>query len=284
MHSIPMADRESQLRSVPQKKKWIWGPIGVFRQELIRTLTFGRIATWLSMSLFPPILIGIATWQIHSSVNRIDDSEYQLGFVILLFLLIPQVLTVLGMLLWATPIVHSELEAQTWVYAVVRPGARRGVLLGKYCVAVLWTFSSACLAISISIPITGIANPFWTWEVMCFLNLISAIAYAALFLTIGTLVQKRAMVTAFLYAFFIEAILSTLPATINQLTVSFRLRSILFQALDFKESQVAELARFFDTGTSVPVHLLCLATLVATCMSLSLWRVQAAQFVWQSET
>ena len=265
-------------------KRWIWGPIGVFRHELFRTLTYGRIAAWSAMALFPPSLIGVASWQINSRENGLNESQLYFGYVFLLFLLIPQVVTILGMLLWATPIVHSELEAQTWVYAVVRPGARRGVLIGKYFVAVLWTFSSTCVAITLAVPICGVAHPFNTWFVLCCLNLIAAIAYAALFVTIGILVQKRAMVTAFLYAFFIEAILSTLPATINQVTVSFRLRSMLFQLLDLKPSGAQELARFFDTSMSVPIHMLCLAVFVSLLLGISMWRVQASQFVWQSET
>ncbi|MEQ1825781.1 MAG: hypothetical protein ABL921_07530 [Pirellula sp.] len=284
MNPTTIANFENPTSHARHPKRWIWGPIGVFRHELMRTLTFGRTLTWMAMAFFPPTLIGIASWQVGARADAANASELYFGYAFLLFLLIPQVLTVLGMLLWATPIVHSELEAQTWVYAVVRPGARRGVLIGKYCVAVLWTFSSACLAVSLAVPVSGIASPFKTWQVLCFLNLISAMSYAALFVTIGILVQKRAMVTAFLYAFFIEAILSTLPATINQLTISYRLRSILFQLLDLNPSAAKELGQFFDTSTSVPMHLLCLCGLVSSLLGISLWRVQANQFVWQSET
>jgi hypothetical protein len=284
MNDAISPNQTNNATTLVSKKRWIWGPIGVFRHELIRTLTWGRIATWFAMALFPPSLIGVASWQIGARTDVISPDQLYFGYSFLLFLLIPQVVTVLGMLLWATPIVHSELEAQTWVYAVVRPGARRGVLLGKYGIAVLWTFSSACLAVTLAVPISGVANPFPTWIVLCLLSLISALAYAALFVTIGTVMQKRAMVTAFLYAFFVEAILSTLPATINQLTISFRLRSILFQGLNLNPTAARELERFFDTGTSIPVHLLCLAGLVVTLLSISLWRVQANQFVWQSET
>ncbi len=261
---------------------WLWAPIGVFQLELFRTLTFGRIITWFAMALFPPTLIGIASWQIGRQ-SAMGAVEMNFGYTIMLFLLIPQVVTVLGMLLWATPIVHSELEAQTWVYSVVRPGARRAVLLGKYCIAVLWTFSSACVAVSLAIPFTTLSNPLATWYVLCFLNLVSALAYAALFATIGTLIQKRAMVSAFVYGIFVEAILSTLPAAINQLTVSFRLRSMLFQMLDLKLSVAADLGRFFDTSASVPMHLLCLSLYTAILLTIALWRVQASQFVWQSE-
>ena len=272
----PIADESHAART------WIWGPIGVFKLELIRTLTFGRTITWFAMALFPPTLIAIASFQIgrHSSMS---SAELNFGYSIMLFLLIPQVITVLGLLLWATPIVHSELEAQTWVYAVVRPGARRAVLLGKYCIAVLWTFSSSCVAVSLAVPFTSISNALYTWLILCFLNFISSVCYAALFMTIGTLIQKRAMVSAFMYGVFVEAILSTLPATINQLTISYRLRSILFQMLDLKLNVAAELGRYFDTSTTVAAHLFCLSIFVSILMAISLWRVQATQFVWQSE-
>ena len=91
------------------------------------------------------------------------------------------------------------------------------------------------------------------------------------------------MVTAFLYGIFVEAILSTLPATINQLTVSFRLRSILFQMLDLDLSVAAEMARFFDTTSSVAIHLFCLTMFTVFLLCIAFWRVQATQFVWQSE-
>ena len=237
---------------------------------------------WFAMALFPPTLVGIASWQIGRQ-KAMSELEMNFGYVVMLFLLIPQVVTVLGLLLWATPIVHSELEAQTWVYAVVRPGARRAVLLGKYCIAVLWTFSCSCVAVTLAVPFTSVTNPITTWFVLCFLNLISAVAYAALFVTIGMLLQKRAMVSAFIYGLFVEAIMSMLPATINQLTVSFRLRSIFFQMLDLNLSVAAEMGRFFDTSNSVSFHLIFLAIYTVVLLGIALWRVQASQFVWQSE-
>ncbi|HUP78403.1 MAG TPA: hypothetical protein VM260_07530, partial [Pirellula sp.] len=184
----PTATKEMDLTvsTNGMRRNWGWGPVGVFKLELVRTMTFGRIMAWFAMALFPPTLVGIASWQIglHESTNEL---AMNFGYIFMLFLLIPQVVTVLGLLLWATPIVHSELEAQTWVYAVVRPGARRAVLLGKYCIAVLWTFSCSCVAVTIAIPFTSVANPVPTWMVLCFLNSISAVAYAALFVAIGTL-------------------------------------------------------------------------------------------------
>ena len=238
--------------------------------------------TWLVMSLFPPTLIGIASLQIGAR-SGMGTAEMNFGYVVMLFFLIPQIVTVLGLLLWATPIVHAELEAQTWGYYVVRPGARRAVLLGKYAIAVLWAFSSATVAVTLAIPFATLTNSMQTWCVLCFLNLISALAYGSLFATLGTLIQKRAMVSAFMYGIFVEGVLSTLPAAVNQFTVSFRLRSILLQMLDLDLDVAPDLARLFDSNASVAFHLFCLALFTVSLMCLSLWRVEASQFTWQSE-
>ncbi|MCY2982789.1 MAG: hypothetical protein NTY15_04035 [Planctomycetota bacterium] len=282
MNSNASSAQKNSSYAIGSENKWIWGPLGVFKLELIRTLTFGRIMTWLVMALFPPTLIGIASLQIGGQ-SSIGAAEMNLGYVIMLFFLIPQIVTVLGLLLWATPIVHAELEAQTWGYYVVRPGARRAVLLGKYAIAVLWAFSSTSVAVTFAIPFAALTNPLQTWAVLCFLNLISALAYGALFTTLGTLIQKRAMVSAFMYGIIVEGILSTLPAAINQFTVSFRLRSILQQMLEMDLKVAPNMARFFDTSTSISFHLVCLGLFTAVLMCISLWRVEASQFAWQSE-
>ena len=279
---VPM-DEKRRIATQPAKPNWIWGPLGVFRIEVYRTLTVGRIMTWLFMCLFPPTLIGIATWQIGSRGVGLSSEETYFGLVFLLFVLISQVMTVLGMVLWATPIVYSELEAQTWVYAVVRPGARRAVLVGKYFVAVLWTISSSTIALTLSVPISGIANPVATWGALVCVTVLGSCAYAALFATIGTVIQKRAMVIAFIYAFVVEAILSTLPAAINQFTVSYRLRAILFQLLDLKVASAREMSHLFDTTTSISMHVVYLGIFTACLSCLAVWRVQATQFIWQSE-
>lgn len=234
------------------------------------------------MALFPPCLIGIASLQIGNR-SGMGAAELNFGYIIMLFFLIPQIVTVLGLLLWATPIVHAELEAQTWGYYVVRPGARRAVLLGKYAIAVLWAFSSASVAVTLAIPFATLTSPVRAWGVLCFLNLISALAYGALFATLGTLIQKRAMVSAFMYGIFIEGILSTLPAAINQFTVSYRLRCILLKMLEVDLIVPPNMVRFFDSNESTAFHLFCLALFTSALMSISLWRVEASQFAWQSE-
>jgi ABC-type transport system involved in multi-copper enzyme maturation permease subunit len=69
----------------------------------------------------------------------------------MLLYLIPQVVCLLGLLLWATPNVHSELEGRTWIYLAVRPDGKAMVLLGKYLTAVAWSASACLLALTISV-------------------------------------------------------------------------------------------------------------------------------------
>ena len=57
-----------------------------------------------------------------------------------LILLLVGLVTVLSLLLWATPNVHSELEGKSWVFIASRPGGRISNFLGKYMAAVYSSF------------------------------------------------------------------------------------------------------------------------------------------------
>ncbi len=50
---------------------------------------------------------------------QIPDSAWGL----ILFGLIPEVITLFGLLLWVTPVVQAELEGRTWIYLAVRRAA-----------------------------------------------------------------------------------------------------------------------------------------------------------------
>jgi ABC-type transport system involved in multi-copper enzyme maturation permease subunit len=262
---------------------WRWGILGVLRLEIKRSLTTFRILTWLAMVLFPIVIVGLTVWQTSQlRANSIEDRS-KFAFSVMLYVLLPQVVTPLGLLLWATPVVSSELEGQTWIYAVTRANGRRAVLLGKYLVAILWSGSSAMVAATIAVPLTGMAEPLRAWTVIMSLIALSAIAYAALFVLIGTLSQRRAMITAFVYMIIVETFLSLVPATINQLTVSFRLRSILFQSMELDLRFANQRQEWFLDKTPVWESVGFLGLYAIVLLGVSLWRVQASQYSWQSE-
>lgn len=262
---------------------WRWGILGVVKLEIQRSLTTARILAWLAMATFPVMIASITAWQMSEMQMSLSAEESSFTFSMMLYVLLPQVVTPLGLLLWATPVVSSELEGQTWIYAVTRANGRRAVLLGKYIVAILWSSSTAIVSAAVAVPITGMPNPLQSWMVISCLVVLSAFAYAALFVLIGTLFQRRAMITAFIYMIGVEAFMSLIPATINQLTVSYRLRSILVHAMDLKVSLANQRQQWFIDETPVwqSVGYLGLYTLIL--LGISLWRVQASQYSWQSE-
>jgi hypothetical protein len=59
------------------------------------------------------------------------------------------------------------------------------------------------------------------------------LAYSALFLLIGVVVPKRAMVAGVAYALLVEVALAFIPAAVNVLTVQYRLRCLLVRWMQF---------------------------------------------------
>ncbi len=71
-----------------------------------------------------------------------------------------------------------------------------------------------------------------TWVTMVKLSVLSAIAYASLFLMIGAMFPKRAMVFCVAYIALVEVVLSLIPAVINRMTFQYRLRSLMINWAD----------------------------------------------------
>lgn len=257
------------------------GMMAVARYEIVRAMTPWRIALWIAMVLFPVLLVGTVSYNLRRSVELPPDAE--VAFAMILFVLLPEVVTVLGMLLWATPVVSSELEGQTWIYSLVRPGGRRSVLLGKYLVAVLWTASCGVLSASLALPMTGIANGFQVWWMLVVLCLLSSMAHGALFAFLGVMFQRRIMVIAFIYAIIVEAVLGWIPAMINKFTVAYRLRSLLFQWLELPIPPGMRSSELFTDGTSAWVHIACLVGGSIVLLGVASWRIGQAQYSFQSE-
>ena len=188
--------------------------------ELRRTLTLGRGLIWLGLATFPATLIFTVRWQRGDTIP-IDAAA------LIIFFLVPQVTCLLGLLLWATPAVQTELEGQTWIYLAVRPLGKLAVVFGKYLIAVLWTAAAGILSVTASVLACGAAEPVRLWLSLSTLVCLSTLSYGALYLLIGVIVLRRAIVFAVAYTLLIELAVSLIPATINKLTISHRLRALL---------------------------------------------------------
>ncbi|MBX3421466.1 MAG: hypothetical protein KF752_07915 [Pirellulaceae bacterium] len=276
----------NRLRHNPQAQ----GPImrfwqalgGVIRYEAARTLTPLRSVLWLSLMLLPVALVAAMLYLV-----QVRDPEY--NHVVLsglLYVLLSEVVTVLCMLLWAAPIVNEELESQTWIYILVRPGARLSLLLGKYLIAVLWTGTCTSISAVLAVVITtaaGIERSLEVGMAIVAVNWVSAMAHGALFMMIGTLFQRRAMVYAFAYAVAVEAILGWVPAVVNRFTISFRLRSLLIDWLDLDLEALIDDELPFVWEQDAVMHLSVMAVAVAVLLAVAVWRVERSQYRWQSE-
>ncbi len=228
----------------------------------------GRLFAWAVLTLIPPGLMAL----VRSQAARLPP-DFVMGMIV--FVLIPEVICLLGLLLWATPLVQAELEGQTWTYLAVRPRGRLKVLIGKYLTAVIWTFSAAFMSVSITVLVLLPQEILRFWAVMVALSFLSCIAYGALYALIGCLVHRRAMVFAVSYTLIFEFLVTLIPAMINQITIQFRLRNLLFLWMDWADD-LPDNADVFLSDAPAIQHLILL--LVATGILLG---ASAAAISWK---
>lgn len=258
----------------------LWGSLGVMRFELRRSLSAGRLSLWLLVALFPMALIVLTRMR---ALETLEEDFSQEALLALLFLLIVRVACVLGLLLWATPVIHSEIEARTWIYVATRPAGPDSLVLGKYAVAMLWSFTAAVVATTLAVPASGIDNAFRAWGVLTALAWLAVIAYGALFTFIGTLIQRRAMVVAILYIVLVEGALSLMPATINRFTVGFRLLSLLVQWMGLDQTEESKQYRIWYGDAAPTTHLLILMFYSLTLLVAALYRARRGGYQTEPE-
>jgi ABC-type transport system involved in multi-copper enzyme maturation permease subunit len=178
------------------------------------------MAWWMVLAAFPVFIIGLIRFTAQTRPPR----EFWAGF---LFALFPMLVSILGGLFWAPPAISAELERRSWVYLAVRPHGGAAVLLGKYLAAVTWVIPPALVGLTLAVPLAGAGDGWRLWWTMVRLVCLSCPAYAAIFLLLGTLMPRRAMVLAVAYTLIFELVISFVPAVINKLTVQYRLRALL---------------------------------------------------------
>lgn len=251
--------------------------LAVIRFELRRTATPPRLALWAMLALFPVAIVTLL-------VGFGSPPEQWDGWTGLLFALIPLIVCPLSLLLWATPIVNSELEGNTWPYLAVRPHGRTSVLLGKYVTAITWTALAGWTGLTASLLIIQPERGFHNWLVLMMLVLLSSIAYGAVFTFLGVLVHKRPIVTAVAYALILEFAAGWVPAVINQLTVRLRLQSLLFAWADWSSPPHPEALNIFTTPGPATRHVLILLVASGVLIAAAVWLLRHKTLVTGSDT
>ncbi len=106
------------------------------------------------------------------------------------------------------------------------------VLLGKYLVAISWALPVGLVSATVGSYIIGSEQASRLAVVESGLAALSCLAYAAVFLLIGVIVPKRAMVAGIIYAVVFEAGAALIPAAVNLFTIQYRLRCILVRWME----------------------------------------------------
>ncbi len=208
------------------------GNVGaVFLFEWKRALTLPRMAWWALLALFPVFIVGVIRFTMPDEAQRvmhpIPPEQLRIFWASMLYALIPMLVSMLGTLLWATPAISAELERRSWVYLTVRPNGGTAVLLGKYLAAVTWVIPPALIGLTIAVPLAETGDGWQMWSTMARLVCLSCPAYGAIYLLLGTLLPRRALVLAVAYTLIFEFVIRIIPAIINKLTVQYRLQALL---------------------------------------------------------
>ncbi|QEG23825.1 hypothetical protein [Mariniblastus fucicola] len=243
-------------------KNWIIGALATCRFEMQRSFSMQRLASSLGMVLFPPLML----WMIILGATRTQGAGEVLAYVLFTIIFLVALVSLLSLLLWATPNVHGEIEGKTWSFIAMRPGGRISNFLGKYLTAVMVSFATAFLALTLCVVV---ANRYGTlgggsepWEKLGILTGIFAIAcvvYGAILSMLGAWFTKRAMVVGAGYLIGVETILSAVPAVVSSFTMSYHLRRLgeLWLGWFLPDSQ-PEYEMIFGPAGPVWFHLLCL--------------------------
>ena len=210
--------------------------------ELRRLMTPGRLSWWFVLAGFP-VAITLLVRLLRGFGMGMPEAQISLTWMTMLYMLIPCVCCALCAFLNAAPAIAAELEQRSWIYFATRPRGILWLLLGKYLVSFFWAATCAIVSASLAVtflsvlPISNVAPAAGTWFesstmitlwwTMVRLSTLSAIFYSALFLLIGALFPKRAMVFCVTYTALVEVVFSLIPAVINRITAQYRLRSLL---------------------------------------------------------
>jgi ABC-type transport system involved in multi-copper enzyme maturation permease subunit len=223
---------------------------------------------WIDRSRIDAVRFEDLNWFNVASLE--DPNDFGAGppprtlYAIFLFLVYPQVMCLLLSLLYGTGVLGHELDNKTLPYLFTRPLRRWQFVLGKYLgiVAALAIPTSASLAAA-----WAILTRFNHADVLggVLLGTLGALlAYNAVFILLGFITPRRAMIAALLYGILFELVLSFVPALINQITVTYYLRSLVAGAIGLELPR--EVARSLGEA-SVALSWVALTVIIAVTLS-----------------
>ena len=266
--SPQITDARDLSQSHPPEENWFAAIRAVTGFQLNRLMTRPRLAMGLVGALFPAAVMFAVIRT--APINR--DMT-----VAMIYVLIPEALCVLGLLVTMCPVVADELERGTWIHVAVRPGGRQSLLLGTFAAAVIWTGGVSLVALMLTLLISQPTQPIGLVVMFTVLIGMSCVGRAALFTLPAVILPKRALIASVGVALVVEYFAGLLPAVVNQVTVSLRLRSLLVEWMEWRNDLPIEMTLFVD-DYSAPVQILAVCILVFILLTTAGFILNRRQF------
>ena len=266
--SPQIADPHDLPKSHLPEGNWFVAIRAVAGFQLNRLMTRPRLAMGLAGAFFPAAVM--------FAVIRTAPIDRNMT-VVMIYALIPEALCVLGLLVTMCPVVADELERGTWIHVTVRPGGRQSLLLGTFAAAVLWTGGVSLVSLMLTLFIAQPTQPIGLVVMFTALIGISCVARAALFALPAVILPKRALIASVGVALLVEYFAGSLPAVVNQVTVSLRLRSLLVEWMKWQKDLPIEMTLFID-DYSAPVQIVAVCILVFILLATATFILNRRQF------
>ena len=263
-----IAPSRDQLQNHPSEDNRLAAIRAVAGFQLSRLLTRPRLAMGLAGAIFPAAVM--------FAVTRTASIDRNMT-VVMIYALIPEALCVLGLLVTMCPVVADELERGTWIHIAVRPGGRQNLLLGTFAAAVLWTAVVSFTALMLTLLVAQPTQPIGLIVMFSVLIGLSCVGRAALFALPAVILPKRALIASVGVALIVEYFAGLLPAVVNQITVSLRLRSLLVEWMEWRQELPIEMTLFVD-DYSAPVQVIAVCILVFVLLATASFILNHRQF------
>ena len=267
-NSPQISPSRDQLQNHPSEDNRLAAIRAVTGFQLSRLLTRPRLAMGLAGAIFPAAVM--------FAVTRTASIDRNMT-VVMIYALIPEALCVLGLLVTMCPVVADELERGTWIHIAVRPGGRQNLLLGTFAAAVLWTAAVSFTALMLTLLVAQPTQPIGLIVMFSVLIGLSCVGRAALFALPAVILPKRALIASVGVALIVEYFAGLLPAVVNQITVSLRLRSLLVEWMEWRQEMPIEMTLFVD-DYSAPVQVIAVCILVFVLLATAIFILNHRQF------
>lgn len=200
---------------------------------------------------------------------------------IYLFLLYPQTVCLLLALFYGSSLLGSELDNKTLTYLCTRPIARWRWILGKYLAIVAALIPPTLISLSASYYLLGAPESPALLLGLGAGAVGGLLAYNAIFVLLGFVAPRRAMVLALIYGVVFEFLMSFVPALVNNFTITYYLRSLVVDAVDLEIP--AQLSRVVG-GASAQTACLAIGAMVVFGLGFSALLAKRREYVVTGES